>query len=272
MFTETYVIVCVGGCIAFLPFSDICGRPVAAADYIALVDRFHSIAVSGVPIFSAATRPEAYRFMTLVDVMYDHTCVALGGCQSRTASPCLTCTHLSHPWCQQVIVFNRYSLAAWCRIRFFCAAAAEPFELFENIVTVDQGKALAKSGASKEKLDALVVDDNLGFTKDRTVSRLFEMQSIECGPSTVAHCTSTNVPDVHCWDDCQCVGPVRSHVVLVITGVPRFGSLLLDRHCTLFPAMTLLDQTHHLPVRQVPAGARREARAGASPGAARPEG
>ena len=56
------------------------------------------------------------------------------------------------------------------RIRFFCAAAAEPFELFENIVTVDQGKALATRGASKEKLDALVVDDNLGFTKDRTVS------------------------------------------------------------------------------------------------------
>ena len=69
-----------------------------------------------------------------------------------------------------------------CRIRFFCAAAAEPFELFENIVTVDQGKAMASRGASKEKLDALVVDDNLGFTKDRTVSRLFEMQSIECGP------------------------------------------------------------------------------------------
>ena len=65
------------------------------------------------------------------------------------------------------------------RIRFFCAAEAEPFELFENIVTVDQSKALQRS-ASKEKLDALVVDDNLGFTKDRTVSRLFDMQSIEC--------------------------------------------------------------------------------------------
>ena len=46
-------------------------------------------------------------------------------------------------------------------------------------MTVDQSKALQRT-ASKEKLDALVVDDNLGFTKDRTVSRLFEMQSIEC--------------------------------------------------------------------------------------------
>ena len=71
-----------------------------------------------------------------------------------------------------------------CRIRFFCAAEAEPFELFENIVTVEQSKALASRAASKEKLDALVVDDNLGFTKDRTVSRLFEMQSIECVPSS----------------------------------------------------------------------------------------
>ena len=32
---------------------------------------------------------------------------------------------------------------------------------------------------SKEQEDALVVDDNLGFAKDRTISRLLEMQSRE---------------------------------------------------------------------------------------------
>ena len=76
----------IGGCIAFFPFSEICGRPVAAADYIALVDQYHSIAVNRVPIFSDATRPEAYRFMTLVDVMYDHTCAALSVAQCHQES------------------------------------------------------------------------------------------------------------------------------------------------------------------------------------------
>lgn len=32
---------------------------------------------------------------------------------------------------------------------------------------------------SGEEQDKLVVDDNLGFAKDRTISRLLEMQSIE---------------------------------------------------------------------------------------------
>jgi predicted ATPase len=53
-------------------FQDLCGRPVAAADYIALCNEFHTIAVSNVPVFNAANRATAYRFVTLVDVMYEH--------------------------------------------------------------------------------------------------------------------------------------------------------------------------------------------------------
>lgn len=53
-------------------FQDLCGRPVAAADYIALCNEFHTIAVSNVPVFNAANRAMAYRFVTLVDVMYEH--------------------------------------------------------------------------------------------------------------------------------------------------------------------------------------------------------
>ena len=39
-------------------FEELCGRPVAAADYIALADRFHTVAVEGVPEFSGATRSQ----------------------------------------------------------------------------------------------------------------------------------------------------------------------------------------------------------------------
>ena len=52
-----------------------------------------------------------------------------------------------------------------------CSAEASPSQLFVNVKTHTQ----AGSDHSPEE----VVDDNLGFSKDRTVSRLIEMQSEE---------------------------------------------------------------------------------------------
>lgn len=40
------------------PFEELCGRPVAAADYIALANSFHTVALEGVPAFSGATRSQ----------------------------------------------------------------------------------------------------------------------------------------------------------------------------------------------------------------------
>ena len=33
-------------------FEELCGRPVAAADYIALATQFHTLALDGIPVFS----------------------------------------------------------------------------------------------------------------------------------------------------------------------------------------------------------------------------
>ena len=46
--------------------------PAPAADYIALANAKHTVALSGVPVFTAANRQTAYRFVTLVDVLYEH--------------------------------------------------------------------------------------------------------------------------------------------------------------------------------------------------------
>lgn len=35
---------------------------------------FHTLAVSGLPVFCLANKTEAYRFVTLIDVMYEHRC------------------------------------------------------------------------------------------------------------------------------------------------------------------------------------------------------
>jgi predicted ATPase len=53
-------------------FNALCARPVAAADYIALAEAFSTVALSGVPLFGAANLAAAYRFVTLIDVLYEH--------------------------------------------------------------------------------------------------------------------------------------------------------------------------------------------------------
>ena len=98
------------------------------------------MALSGVPAFTAANRTAAYRFVSLIDVLYDH------------------------------------------RVRLLCAAEAMPHELFASVVTNQEAKEVAKrggGGGGGAGGGDLVVDDNLGFSKDRTVSRLTEMQSSE---------------------------------------------------------------------------------------------
>ncbi|KAL3137749.1 hypothetical protein ABBQ38_005013 [Trebouxia sp. C0009 RCD-2024] len=125
-----------GGPVCFFTFDKLCNANVGAADYIALAKKFHTIALSGVPVFTADIRSQAYRFVTLIDVLYER------------------------------------------HIRLFCSADGEPSDLFANIMTMQDARK-AKSKMSKEQEEALVVDDNLGFAKDRTISRLLEMQSRE---------------------------------------------------------------------------------------------
>jgi len=50
-----------GGGICMFPFMDLCGKPVAAADYIALCDSFHTLVLKGVPMFTGSKRQEGYR-------------------------------------------------------------------------------------------------------------------------------------------------------------------------------------------------------------------
>lgn len=50
-----------GGPVCFFTFDKLCNANVGAADYIALAKKFHTIALSGVPIFTASIRSQAYR-------------------------------------------------------------------------------------------------------------------------------------------------------------------------------------------------------------------
>lgn len=79
------------------------------------------------------------------------------------------------------------------RIRLLCSADAPVFQIFERVSTNKQLQELraAKRPSGAPPLDesTMVVDDVLGFSKDRTVSRLTEMQSQEyLRAHAQAHC------------------------------------------------------------------------------------
>ncbi|KAJ1691797.1 hypothetical protein LUZ63_015952 [Rhynchospora breviuscula] len=127
------------GC-AYFPFEELCDKPLGAADYFGLFKKFHTLALEGVPKFGASNRTAAYRFVTLVDVMYEN------------------------------------------KARLLCTAEASPVELFESIVTVSDARKLSpRSSSRSQKRDDLdlCVDNELGFAKDRTISRLTELNSRE---------------------------------------------------------------------------------------------
>src|SRR5690606_635973 len=52
-------------------FAELCGRPLAARDYIALADRFDVFVIEDVPVMDLSRRNEAKRFILLIDTLYD---------------------------------------------------------------------------------------------------------------------------------------------------------------------------------------------------------
>jgi cell division protein ZapE len=57
--------------VAWFGFAALCERPLAAGDYLALANRYHTLIVDGVPKLTRDKHNEARRFMTLVDALYE---------------------------------------------------------------------------------------------------------------------------------------------------------------------------------------------------------
>lgn len=57
--------------VARFSFSELCARPLGAADYLAIAERFHTVLLEFVPKLSPEKRNEAKRFVTLIDALYE---------------------------------------------------------------------------------------------------------------------------------------------------------------------------------------------------------
>ncbi|MBX8801426.1 cell division protein ZapE [Ochrobactrum sp. MR28] len=65
-------------------FDELCAKPLAAADYLAIMARFRTMFIDHVPVLDLSRRNEAKRFILLVDTLYDHRARAV---ISAAASP-----------------------------------------------------------------------------------------------------------------------------------------------------------------------------------------
>lgn len=57
--------------VARFSFDELCARPLGAADYIEIAERFHTVLLENIPKLSPTMREEAARFRTLIDALYE---------------------------------------------------------------------------------------------------------------------------------------------------------------------------------------------------------
>jgi cell division protein ZapE len=58
--------------VAVASFDELCARPLGAPDYLALEEAFHTLILTDIPKMNADLRNEAKRFVTLIDILYEH--------------------------------------------------------------------------------------------------------------------------------------------------------------------------------------------------------
>jgi cell division protein ZapE len=57
--------------VARFSFEELCARPLGAADFLEIAERFHTVILENIPRLSPAKREEAARFRTLIDALYE---------------------------------------------------------------------------------------------------------------------------------------------------------------------------------------------------------
>jgi cell division protein ZapE len=69
--------------VARFSFDDLCGQPLAAADYLKIAHEFHTVILDHIPVMDHARRNEAKRFIILIDTLYDHAVKLLASAQAQ---------------------------------------------------------------------------------------------------------------------------------------------------------------------------------------------
>jgi cell division protein ZapE len=74
--------------VARFSFTDLCGKPLGASDYLRLAHEFHTVMLDHVPVMDRDRRNEAKRFIILIDTLYDHAVKLIASAQAEPDGLC----------------------------------------------------------------------------------------------------------------------------------------------------------------------------------------
>lgn len=69
--------------VARFTFDELCGQPLAAADFLKIAHEFHTLIVDHIPVMDFARRNEAKRFIILIDTLYDHAVKLIASAEAQ---------------------------------------------------------------------------------------------------------------------------------------------------------------------------------------------
>uniref|UniRef100_A0A804M7I2 AAA+ ATPase domain-containing protein n=1 Tax=Zea mays TaxID=4577 RepID=A0A804M7I2_MAIZE len=143
--------------VARFDFEYLCGRPVGAADYIAIARNYHTIFISEIPAMSMKIRDKARRFITLIDELYNHHCRLI----------CLAASSIDDLFqgTEEGPLFDLES--------FQFETESEGTKLRRDVLA----EGNAGSGPSTTGLVAILSGQEEMFAFRRAISRLIEMQT-----------------------------------------------------------------------------------------------
>jgi cell division protein ZapE len=68
--------------VARFGFTDLCEKPLAAADYLEIARHFHTLLIDHIPVLDSTDRNAARRFVLLIDTLYDQGVKLIGSAQA----------------------------------------------------------------------------------------------------------------------------------------------------------------------------------------------
>jgi len=72
--------------VARFTFEELCARPLGAADYIEIAERFHTVIIENIPRLDPTKREEAARFRTLIDALYEAKVKLIASAEAEPAA------------------------------------------------------------------------------------------------------------------------------------------------------------------------------------------
>ncbi|KAM3308525.1 AFG1-like ATPase isoform X2 [Capsicum chacoense] len=143
--------------VARFTFEYLCGRPLGAADYIAVAKNYHTVFISDIPIMSMRIRDKARRFITLIDELYNHHCCLY--CSAETSVEDL------FQGTEEGTLFDLES--------FQFETEIEGTKLRRDVLA----KGNVSSGGAPSGITSMLSGQEEMFAFRRAVSRLIEMQT-----------------------------------------------------------------------------------------------